>query len=133
MGIYITLGIVFALFIGAAYIAARLDDKLNKKEKLAEILPLKSADMSYRASYRENGVISGYQATLCPFTLASWIAVPCWSFAALLNVLPKYELYNFGNTIQLDVNKEALATEGDETLLDLVVNMIIHLHEQELI
>jgi hypothetical protein len=48
-------------------------------------------------------------------------------------VLPKYELYNFGNTIQLDVNKEALATEEDETLLDLVVNMIIHLHEQKLI
>ena len=36
---------------------------------------------------------------------------------------------DFGGAIQLDVKREALETEDDETLLDLVVNMIIHLHE----
>jgi hypothetical protein len=51
----------------------------------------------------------------------------------LFGGLPKYELNNFGDIIQLDVNLEALATEGDETLLDLVVNMVIHLHELNLL
>lgn len=38
MGLYITLGIVFALFIGAAYIAARLQDKLQKERNLVKNL-----------------------------------------------------------------------------------------------
>lgn len=106
---------------------------LGQSKKLAEFLPLESADMHYdsgddceirfgRGMYEE---------------IADWICegtprpadIPCWSLAALLSVLPRYELNNFGDAIQLDVKREALETEDDETLLDLVVNMIIHLHE----
>jgi hypothetical protein len=64
---------------------------------------------------------------------SSYEIIPAWSLAALLNVLPRYELNNFVDTIQLDVNHEALATEGDETLIDLVVNMVIHLHELKML
>ena len=72
---------------------------IEQSKKLSEILPLKSADMSYHASYSGNGVISGYQATLCPFTLVSWIAVPCWSLAALFNLFdwPKLSTSSMGD------------------------------------
>ena len=59
---------------------------LEQSKKLAEILPVESADMSYQA-YREEGGIPDYQATLCPHRFASWIGIPCWSLAALLNIL----------------------------------------------
>ena len=104
---------------------------LPQSKKLAEILPIESADMkilSFGIDIKRRVVPIDDIAVLNKED-----EIPCWSLAALLNVLPKYELYNFGNTIQLDVNKEALATEDDETLLDLVVNMIIHLHEQKLL
>jgi len=96
---------------------------LPQSRKLSEILPLESADMQW--------IIDDLGESF-PFPINDRVnenEEPCWSLAALLDVLPKYELYNFGDTIQLDVNREALATEGDETLLDLVVNMIIHLYE----
>ena len=102
---------------------------LQQSKKLAEILPLESADMCYMylgtedKEYEDIPICSpAMEGDLC-----------AWSLAALLGVLPKYELNNFGDTIQLDVNLEALATEGDETLLDLVVNMIIHLHELKML
>lgn len=38
MGLYITLGITFALFLAAAFIAARLDDKLQKERNLTKSL-----------------------------------------------------------------------------------------------
>lgn len=63
---------------------------LEQSKKLAEILPVESADMCYRA-YREEGGIPDYQATLCPYRFASWIGVPCWSLAALLGLMPKGE------------------------------------------
>ena len=117
---------------------------LEQSKKLAEILPLESADMCWTNHYygtiRSSMTISAktikeYKELLESFHDSTDIDVfyPCWSLASLLGVLPKYELYNFGDTIQLGVYREALATEGDETLLDLVVNMIIHLHELKML
>ena len=63
---------------------------IEQSKKLAEILPIESADMCYRA-YREEGGIPDYQVTLCPYQFASWIGVPCWSLTALLGVMPKGE------------------------------------------
>ena len=60
---------------------------IEQSKKLAEILPLESADMSYRPC-REDGGIPDYQLDLCPHKFASWIGFPCWSLAALLSVLP---------------------------------------------
>lgn len=104
---------------------------IEQSKKLSRILLLKSADMHYaRINYYDE--IRDWNIYLSPIPeiCVSYIEnLPCWSLAALLNVLPKYEIYNNGEIIQLDVNLNALATEGDETLLDLVVNMIIHLHE----
>lgn len=60
---------------------------LEQSKKLAEILPPESADMCYKA-YKEEGGIPDYQVTLCPYQFASWIGIPCWSLAALLDLLP---------------------------------------------
>ena len=99
---------------------------IEQSRKLAEILPLKSADMCYPLPYED-----GDKPLL---EQGGFGSTPCWSLAALLSVLPKYEIYNNnGEIIQLDVNLEALSTEANETLLDLVVNMIIYLHELNLL
>lgn len=120
---------------------------LEQSKKLAEILPLESADMAWCNNFIKGiDCTDKYSANL--YTVKEmketfdkelvgwdkyWKLIPCWSLAALLNILPTYELNNFGNAIQLAVKKEALETEGDETLLDLVVNMIIHLHKKKIL
>lgn len=109
---------------------------ISQSKKLAEFLPLESADMCFN-TYNKNmpPLMIPYSRFNEYFNMEPVHAflIPCWSLASLLGVLPKYELYNFGDTIQLDVNLEAFATEGDETLLDLIVNMIIHLHELKML
>jgi hypothetical protein len=112
---------------------------IEQSHKLVEFLPIESSDMEYLA-IKENGSLVGN----VPFikddsevedSAYSYIydRIACWSLAALLGVLPNYEINNFGYGIQLGVNNKALATEGDETLLDLVVNMIIYLHELKML
>lgn len=112
---------------------------IEQSRKLAEILPIKSADMWWSrctiTDFGDGALKVSYTVEPCNISQFRNTKedIPCWSLAALLGVLPKYELYNFGDTIQLDVNLEAFATEGDETLLDLVVNMIIHLHDLKML
>lgn len=60
---------------------------INQSKKLTEILPLKTADMCYRiVAYNPNDTHE-YQPYCFVKTLES--DIPCWSLAALLNVLPK--------------------------------------------
>jgi hypothetical protein len=67
---------------------------IDQSKKLAEILPPESADMSYRP-YREEGGIPDYESDLCPYRFASWCGFPCWSLAALLDVLSDITDYSF--------------------------------------
>lgn len=62
---------------------------VEQSKVLAKILPLESADMSYRP-YREEGGIPDYHLDLCPYVFASWIGVPAWSLAALLDYLKQH-------------------------------------------
>ena len=104
----------------------------EQSKKLAEILPIESADMWYDRCGTPS-FIDKYVTHESIKSNKYHDIIPCWSLASLIGVLPKYEIHGNGKTITLDVNLEALETEGDETLLDLVVNMIIHLHEQNLL
>lgn len=54
---------------------------IEQSKKLAEILPLKSADMYYWCG--EDLRVGGYKAIDMDYD------IPCWSLAALLSVLPK--------------------------------------------
>lgn len=118
---------------------------LEQSKKLAKILPLESADMHYNnASIKGINYVDEYRAELIDYNTAQKVLskylinpifgiIPCWSLAALLDVLPNYETNNFGDSIQLAVKNKALVTDKGETLLDLVVNMIIYLHELNLL
>ena len=101
---------------------------LQQSKKLADILPLKSADMSWVS----NGLGKPFARTI-PIKGDTEELCGCWSLAALLDVLQNYEINNFGDSIQLAVKNKALVTDEGETLLDLVVNMIIYLHELNLL
>ena len=61
---------------------------IYQSKKLIELgIDINTADMSYRP-YEEDG-ISSYLVTLCPHRFASWIGIPCWSLAALLEIIFK--------------------------------------------
>ena len=58
--------------------------------------------------------------------------IPCWSLSALLELMPYYEIAKDTDYIVIDsIGDYALKTEGDETLLDVVVNMLCELIEQK--
>ena len=71
---------------------------ISQSKKLAEILPLESADMHYCLENRD--VATGYEIGIVPFIQAkrfkgkcSIVDVqPAWSLASLLGVLPEYNL-----------------------------------------
>lgn len=61
---------------------------------------------------------------------------PCWSFMALLDVLPEeYEfIKNPDGTYEISVGRiAAMVSEGDETAVDLLVNMVVWLLENNYI
>lgn len=107
---------------------------LQQSKKLAEILPLESADMCYRA-YREEGGILDYFATLCPYQFASWVGVPCWSLAALLSVLPDYTLQTNtdGTVFVVCDSKKPMISDAYNNPIDACYEMIIHLHSIHLL
>lgn len=118
---------------------------VEQSRKLAEILPIESADMCYRA-YREEGEIPDYQVTLCPYQFASWVGIPCWSLAALLDILcPNITLDHTegeGWSIIINIVVENptsilndITTEKviAETLIDACYEMIIKLNEEKLL
>lgn len=81
---------------------------LEQSKKLAEILPLESADMYY-----------GYKKDKPEFLPYSDIEVvglcsPCWSLAALMNLLPS-EFIEVGkySTTTIDIRKYALTDDVD--------------------
>lgn len=119
---------------------------IEQSKKLVEILPIESADMSYRiVAYNPNDTHE-YQAYCCVSTLES--DIPCWSLVSLLDYLAKKgcfpEVTYTGTCYLMDVNfyddEEGntvhpihfIRTEG-ESLVDVTVEMILKLHEEKLL
>ena len=76
---------------------------LEQSHKLAEILPLESADMYYCYGMNIDTKIWSFDDTPTIIDADNQVDVddiPCWSLAALLNVLPK----------NLDIGRPVLAT-----------------------
>ena len=127
---------------------------LEQSKKLAEILPIESADMEFMFLKTDGTMVSNV-----PFLKeetdepdCSYKLVPCWSLAALLDILPPY-LFEFERGIDLNVypnlngrgwhcsyipncienmktDKFKLITSGD-ILVDACYEMIIKLNEQK--
>ena len=120
---------------------------LEQSKKLAEILSLESADYfhapdagivvtePYKLNEDDETVITTYKG-----------AIPCWSLAALLNVLPRFIEFK-GDKYYLRFMKEyveyandgvsligsCLHTTGNNNLVDACHEMIIKLNELNLL
>ena len=111
---------------------------LEQSKKLAEILPLESADMYYwHGSYRLLRVNDGK---------CEDIDIPAWSLAALLNIIPKH-IKDY-NVLRIDISENDTSIWYDkigygvnndlpditmEYTVDACVAMIEKLHELNLL
>lgn len=126
---------------------------LEQSKKLAEILPLESADMHYsNASIEGINYVDEYRVGFQDYNTAikilseyitspsfegvsgCWSIVPCWSLAELLELIrhnSRYELemweggYNF--------ESGDIITEPFFDAIDVCVGMILKLHEQNIL
>ena len=117
---------------------------ISQSKKLAEILPLESADMSWVS----NGLGKPFARTISikgdPEELCA-----CWSLAALLEQLPYEVVDDDGNSVYLQMNKEDdvyqlayidtygftenIYTDMHEHFVDACVEMILKLNELNLL
>lgn len=101
---------------------------LEQSKKLAKILSFKSADAFYdmaEPEKRQKPIIGSPDEYL---DMEDW-SIPCWSLAALLNILKDYQLFSNGLIVYIDNNSYR---DDSETPVDACVNMIITLHEHKL-
>ena len=132
-----------------------------QSRKLAEILPLESADMHYNnASIKGINYIDEYRAELMDYNTAQKVLskylinpmfeiIPCWSLASLLEQLP-YELCDDDdNSSYLQMNKEddvyqlvytdpngdfeSIETDRYEHFVDACYELILKLNELNLL
>ena len=136
---------------------------LEQSKRLAEILPLESADMVYLGIHQgmdgkyylsgtntEDDVVPIYKNFFIKVfakTTASDVInnqLPCWSLAALLDILPTLDdrNANFCKDIRYDkwhvyyhstATSSIIDTERYDNLLDACVAMIIRLHELKML
>ena len=105
---------------------------LGQSKKLAEILPLESADMSYQHFVPEFG-LEGYCISLDAVEYDD--DIPCWSLAALLGVLPEgTRLLKSAtdNTCHCDCPKGNIDKWFDNPV-DACYELILKLHELNLL
>ena len=110
---------------------------LDQSKKLAEILPLESADMRYDEyiSYIDGTPKVGYKKGVTD-------GIPCWSLAALLDVLPcKLQLVLAINDFQGERKEKYVigSVEHDkydcyaDNPIDACYEMVLKLHEQKIL
>jgi len=115
---------------------------IEQSRKLAEFLPIESADLCYIANSELINIHEPFFKKLDKEDL------PCWSLAALLNVLPKkyYPIKDHETNLILSKPKDKWCVlywdatgmqDGEQTLednlVDACVAMILKLHEQNLL
>lgn len=118
---------------------------IEQSRKLAEILPIESADMHfhYDNDFGELESIPTITEEDDHFVLFPK-DVRCWSLAALFGVLPleiethkqtdEYKIYYYVESYMKRMGKEIyLSTERHENLVDACYEMILKLHELNLI
>ncbi len=125
---------------------------LEQSKKLAKILPAETADQTW-----ERIAIAGANLDVpeyghngnTPYILSSKIGIPCWSLAALLEILPEETTDDSGYKTYIDIRKynskyqiayytdlnwsDKITTDEYESLVDACVEMVVKLHEQKLL
>jgi hypothetical protein len=122
---------------------------LGQSKKLAKILRIESADMCYikhassdNPTWRFDNDIPPMILGNVPINEVSGETLPCWSLAALLNVLQRMEYLKIFIDLssELDSNKVAIYYASVDTpyivkdnLVDACYEMILKLHEFKLL
>lgn len=102
---------------------------LEQSKKLAEMLPLESADM-YRV-FENNSETRVYYGKL---PTAYFVCEPCWSLAALLSVLPKlHKLQHSEEGYYCSLANYKYITETYNNPVDACYEMILKLNELNLL
>ena len=113
---------------------------LEQSKKLAEILPLESADMCYLPTHIDDE--HNFIACLSPYSVCTKMTdvsieycTPCWSLAALLNILPGYILQTNtdGTVFVFCESKRPMITKSYDNPVDACYEMILKLHEQNIL
>lgn len=120
---------------------------VEQSSKLAEILPLESADMHYNnASIKGINYVDEYRAELMDYNTAQKVLskylinpmfgiIPCWSLSALLGVLPDYTLQTNtdGTVFVVCESKKPMISDAYDNPIDACVAMIEKLHELKML
>ena len=102
---------------------------IEQSRKLAEILPLETADMYYACgAIAPPDIMIGNKQDYRCYTI-------CWSLAALLDVLPDYTLQtNTDGTVFVICNsKKPMISDAYNNPIDACYEMIIKLNELNLL
>ena len=111
---------------------------LEQSKKLAEILPLESADM-FHFIHEVDTVGFGYKKDAAEFySKTEFEYIPCWSLTALLNVLPLVDfttpqLIGTSKTLYRCMYNDDLKSHAYDNPIDACVAMIEKLHELNLL
>ena len=113
---------------------------LEQSRKLAEILPLESADMLILNNVGRSGNVDGTNCSMIlkenlnPLAEVSEI-LPCWSLAAMLSVLPDYTLQTNtdGTVFVVCDSKKPMISDAYDNPVDACVAMIEKLNELNLL
>jgi hypothetical protein len=113
---------------------------ITQSKKLAEILPLESADMMYHSVETEYGS-GAFVATSKVITNGLknddfyLDDIPCWSLASLLNGLPDYTLQTNtdGTVFVVCESKKPMISDSFSNPVDACVAMIENLHKLNLL
>lgn len=106
---------------------------LEQSKKLAEILPIESADMHYRTII--NGTASTAEKPKLGSIITEW-DIPCWSLAALLKIIGHYTLQTVSNDKKVFIVSEEnypICSDNYSEPLDACVAIIEKLNELNLL
>ena len=119
---------------------------LEQSKKLAEILPIESADMCFNISQRSNmpPLMTPYSKFNEFFNMETPdFLIPCWSLAALLDVLPDEVGDNYYLTLDKEGKEYCCCYEDNngnsfrhcfsDNPVDACYKMVLKLHEQKLL
>lgn len=103
---------------------------IDQSKKLAEILPLESADYT-RLGKDEDNVLTRSYFESCSSELKEWIdkdeIYPCWSLAALLRLMPNFNM--FKRTIECRIETTNHLTDKVCDPIDAAFEMVCWLKE----
>lgn len=108
----------------------KLYTDLGQSRKLAEFLPIESADMWYHGHGSPWESEREFDSDACPFhsMRPNW-DIPCWSLVGLLNILPSSTL-DSSDDHHYRVHCKEMFTDWYDNPIDACVVMIDRLHKQ---